>query len=113
MKLEIFQNIYADLMQNIRLVIQEELEKLKNIISQPKDEELFYSLEDVAGILGISPKTMYSLNRRREITYSKQANKCYYSKKDILDFIARGRIKSKHDIELEASNSLLNIRKKP
>lgn len=104
-------NIIDDLMQNIRQMFKEELENITSSI-QPNDEETLYSLEQVAKILGVSQKTMYSLNSRNEIAYCKRVNKCFYLKKDVLDYIQKGRVRTKAEIELEATNSLLGTKKK-
>lgn len=104
-------NVFDDLMQNIRQMFKEELENATSF-TQPNDEEILYSLEQVAKILGVSPKTMYSLNSRNEIAYCKRVNKCFYLKKDLLDYIQQGRVRTKAEIELEATNSLLGTKKK-
>ena len=106
------QNIFEAIVGNIRQVIREELEKLKNSFVQQKDEETFYNIEQVAEMLGIEKKTMYSLNNRKEIAYTKFAGQCFYSKKDIIEAINRGRIKPKHEIEQDAQKSILTLKKK-
>lgn len=106
------QNIFEELVGNIRQVIREELEKLKNSFVQQKDEETFYNIEQVAEMLGIEKQTMYSLNNRKEIAYTKFAGQCFYSKKDIIEAINRGRIKPKHEIEQDAQKSILSLKKK-
>ncbi|MDV3476715.1 hypothetical protein CMU98_14020 [Elizabethkingia anophelis] len=113
MNLEIIkQNIFEELVGSIQKVVREELKNAQNFVVQPKEEEMLYSLEQVAKMLGISTKTMYSLNNRKEIGYSKFAGKCYYSKKDIIEAINQGRVKTKHEIQLEAINSITNLRRK-
>lgn len=106
------QNIFEVIVGNIRQVIKEELEKLKNSFVQQKDEEMFYNIEQVAEMLGIEKQTMYSLNNRKEIAYSKFAGQCFYSKKDIIEAINRGRIKPKNEIVEDAQKSILNLKKK-
>ena len=104
------QNIFEELVGNIRQVIREELEKLKNSFVQQKDDEIFYKIEQVAEMLGIEKKTMYSLNSRKEIAFSKFAGQCFYSKKDIIEAINRGRIKPKYEIVEDAQKSILNLK---
>lgn len=106
------QNIFEELVGNIRKMIKDELEKFKNSFVQQKDEETFYNIEQVAAMLGIQKKTMYSLNNRKEIAFSKFAGQCFYSKKDITEAIKRGRIKPKYEIEQDAQKSILNLKNK-
>ena len=106
------QNIFEELVGNIRKMIKDELEKFKNSFVQQKDDEIFYNIEQVAAMLGIQKKTMYSLNNRKEIAFSKFAGQCFYSKKDITEAINRGRIKPKYEIEQDAQKSILNLKNK-
>ena len=55
---------------------------------------------------------MDSLNNRKEIAFSKFAGQCFYSKKDIIEAINRGRIKPKYEIEQDAQKSILNLKNK-
>ncbi|HFK5512002.1 TPA: helix-turn-helix domain-containing protein [Elizabethkingia anophelis] len=105
------QNIFEELVGNIQQVVREELKNAQSSFIPSKEDETFYSLEQVAEMLGISPKTMYSLNNRKEIGYSKLAGKCYYHKKDIIEAINKGRVKTRYEIELEAINSVTSLRR--
>lgn len=105
-------NIVEILSQNIRKIIREELINItQNGVTQ-NDNETIYTIHQVAEILGISVNTIYRLNRDREIGFYKKTGKCFYTKKNILEFIESGKVKSKHEIELEATTSLFNSKKK-
>lgn len=77
-----------------------------------KDEELFYTLEETASILGGTKQTLYTMNSKNEIPYCKRGKKCFYLKVDILNYIQEGRIKSKSEIEKEAQQALLSVKSK-
>lgn len=104
-------NIFEELVENIKKTFKEELEKIKESLSYSKDEELFYTLEQTAKILGIKKEALYGMNSKNEIPYCKRFGKCYYLKVDILNYIQEGRIKSKSEIEKEAISSLIKTRK--
>ncbi len=110
--MQIPHNIFEELVENIKITLKEELEKIKESFSYSKDEELFYTLEQTAKILGIKKQALYGMNSRNEIPYSKRGKKCYYLKVDILNYIQEGRIKSKSEIEREAQQALLSINHK-
>ncbi|MDX8567365.1 helix-turn-helix domain-containing protein [Elizabethkingia sp. HX XZB] len=103
-------DIFEELVGNIQQVIQHELNKLQNAFNKPKDEEMFYDLERVSEMLNISVSTMYALNARKEIAYSKFAGKCYYSQKDIIEALKHNRIKTKFEIQNQAEQLLLPIK---
>lgn len=105
-------NIFEELVGNIKKTVQEELEIFKSSLSYSKDEELFYTLEETAKILGIGKQALYGMNSRNEIPYCKRGKKCFYLKVDILNYIQEGRIKSKSEIEKEAQQALLSINHK-
>jgi hypothetical protein len=105
-------DIFEELVGDIKKTFIEELEKIKESFSYSKDEELFYTLEQTAEILGIKKQALYGMNSRNEIPYCKRFRKCYYLKVDILNYIQEGRIKSKYEIEREAQQALLSIKSK-
>ncbi|MHA3047141.1 helix-turn-helix domain-containing protein [Riemerella anatipestifer] len=105
------QNIFEELVGNIRQVIREELEKLKGSFLQQKEEDAFYTVEQVAEMLGVTEKTVYGLNTKKQIAYSKFAGKCFYKKKDIMNAIDSGRIKPKHEIKLDAQKLISDLKK--
>ncbi|UTX47169.1 helix-turn-helix domain-containing protein [Chryseobacterium sp. MA9] len=110
--MQIQHNIFEELVENIKITVQEELEKIKESLSYSKDEELFYTLEQTAKILGIGKQALYGMNSRNEIPYCKRGKKCFYLKVDILNYIQEGRIKSKSEIEKEAQQALLSVKPK-
>ncbi|OPB84431.1 helix-turn-helix domain-containing protein [Elizabethkingia ursingii] len=107
--LKLEKDVFEELLGNIQQMIQHEMKKLQSTFNKPKDEELFYDLETVAKILNVSVSTMYTLNARKEIAYSKFAGKCYYAQKDITEAINRNRIKTKFEIQDEAQQLLLPL----
>lgn len=104
-------NIFEELVEIIQKTVKDEFEKFKVNFTQSKDEEAIFTLDQTAEILGLVPKTMYTINNRKDISYCKRNNKCFYLKEDIMDYIRKGRIKSKSEIEIEAVNSLFKNKK--
>lgn len=104
-------NIFEELVEIIQKTIKDEFEKFKANFAQSKDDETIFTLEQTAEILGIAPKTMYSVNNKKDISYFKRNNKCFYLKADIMDYIYKGRVKSKSEIEKEAINSIIKKKK--
>ncbi len=68
------------------------------------DENIIYTLQQAADLLGVSIKTMYSLNNKNEISYMKRAGKCYYSKKAILNYLKGNTIPSKYELQGKVDN---------
>ncbi len=89
---------------NFKKEVLTEIDGMKNLKS---DDETYYTAEQTAEILGISKKTLYNLNNNREITYSKAAGKCFYTKKNVKDFLQRNTYKSKYEIESETLSNLI------
>ena len=89
---------------NFKEEVLKEIEGMKNAQS---DVETYYTAEQTAEILCISKKTLYNLNNAREITYSKAAGKCFYTKKNVKDFLQRNTHKSKYEIEVETLSNLI------
>jgi excisionase family DNA binding protein len=110
-KLELKQNIFEELVGDIKRALQVELENFKVSFTQLKNEEMFYSLEETAEILGITKQTLYTMNSKNEIPYCKRGKKCFYLKVDIMNYIQEGRIKSRTEVENETINSLIKERK--
>lgn len=106
------QDIFEELVGNIRQVVREELERIKTSFVQQNEDENLYTIQQVAQILGVSERTVYMMNINKQIAYSKFAGKCFYKKKDILDAINNGRIKPKHEIEQDAQKLISNLKKK-
>ena len=106
------QNIVDLLSQNIRQIVKEELENITKNFNTVSDEEVIYDIEQTAQMLGISKSTLYTLNRNREIEYYKKVGKCFYTKKNILEFIKSGNMKTKKEIEFEALNTPLKVKNK-
>ena len=100
------EDIIAEITQNIRLVVQEELQKISSNLYPVDNNDIILDLDATAKSLGISTSTLYGLNRNREIAYFKRAGKCFYSKQNILDYIHQGKVKSKYEIECHALDSI-------
>lgn len=91
-------------LMNFKDEVLTEIEKLNNL---QNDDETYYTTDQTADILGISKKTLYNLNNTREITYSKAAGKCFYSKKNVKDFLQRNTYKSKYEIKVETLSNII------
>lgn len=93
--------------KNFKNEVLTEIEGMKN--AEKSNDEIFYSTEEIAKLLGISKKTLYNLNNTREITYSKVSGKCFYTKKSVIEYLERNTHKSKYEIEAEELSKLIRL----
>lgn len=79
------------------------LEKLlitKNNFDNDQKEELL-TIEDAAKLLSLSVATIYTKVCKNEIPVNKQGKRLYFYKKELLDWIKSGRIKTITEIQQE------------
>lgn len=72
-------------------------------------EDAPLGMQEAAKFLRISIQTLYGLVSKREISYCKRNNRNIFYKKDLEEYIQRGRIPSKSEVKVNA-NSLLPLR---
>ena len=79
------------------------IEALMLKISSPGvEEEKILSVEEAAAMLGLAVPTIYGLVSRRAIPVSKRNKRLYFSRKELIEWIKEGRMKTSHEVMEEA-----------
>lgn len=79
--------------------------------NQPKEEpNKLLSIDEASEYLNLAKPTIYSMVSKGTIPYMKRSKRLYFSKKDLLDYVRQGRIKTNSEIEADAVNYLSNKR---
>ena len=73
-----------------------------------KDEEDIVDFIKAKSILGCASSTLYAKTSRGEIAHFKKGRKLYFRKSELIEWIEKGRRKTKKDIDDLAKNYLLN-----
>lgn len=86
-------------------IILEKLEELKSLT------KTWYTPQEAALYAGCSVDTLRSYMYKGELAYSKPTGgRVFISKKDLDEFLSKGRIPSKYEIEAQASNYIASKR---
>jgi excisionase family DNA binding protein len=72
-------------------------------------EELL-TVQQAADFLSLSVQTIYGAIHRKQLPFMKRAKRCYFLKKDLIDYLKAGRKKTSAEIESEAEK-FINDRK--
>lgn len=83
----------------------------KKIENSESDE--FFETEGAAEFLGYAVPTIYLKVRRRELPFSKRGKRLYFSKKELIEWIKAGRIKTAAEIAEEAESNLPSRKGRP
>ena len=96
------------------LLKAEKSRTLKQNESADADELL--TVKDTAKFLHLSVPTIYGLIHRGELPVMKRSKRCYFSKKELMDYLKQGRRKTiaeqDAEIQLETDAYLLTKKKK-
>jgi hypothetical protein len=109
-----FSNLYfLEQQAKEKQISLEEIKKflIENPISINKEEKEYYSIKEVAEIIGVKIQTLYQYNTNRLIKYYKVGKKCMYKMEDIMEFMGRNEIKSKYNIQQDIENSLSTLKR--
>jgi excisionase family DNA binding protein len=79
--------------------------------TQPEPEKLL-TVQEAANFLTLSVPTIYLLISKGELPVCKRGKRCYFSNKDLMDYVKAGRKKTVSEIESEVDNYLINHKKK-
>lgn len=80
---------------------------LKKGNEQQTDKDELLTVQDAAKFLTLSVPTIYSLISKGELPVMKRSKRCYFSKKELLEYIRVGRRKTNTEIQAEAETYLL------
>lgn len=93
-----------------RQIFRQELETYfasnKQTISTLPEPDPLLTIQQAAEYLKLSVPTIYGLVSRSEIPVSKKTKRLYFSRKDLTDWIKKGRRKTIDEVEAEADSFL-------
>jgi len=72
----------------------------------------YVTLDEASEILSLSKQTIYGYTSHRKIPFYKRGQRLYFSRKELSDWIASGRIKTIEEIQKEADNYLASRKRK-
>jgi excisionase family DNA binding protein len=75
-----------------------------------QDKEELLTVKQAADFLSLSVQTIYGAIHRKQLPYMKRRKRCYFLKKDLIDYLKAGRRKTSVEIESEAQK-FINDRK--
>lgn len=75
------------------------------------EQDEILTIEEAATLVRLSVPTLYGLVHRKSIPVSKKGKRLYFSRLDLLSWIAEGRKKTNEEISAEAANFLNNQRR--
>lgn len=86
----------------IREVIQEDLHKQKSATPD------ILNIKEAANFLKLKITTLYEKTSHKLIPHFKKGNKLYFNRAELQDWISKGKVKTRTEIEGEAATYLLN-----
>lgn len=103
-------------MQNPFELIDERLSRIENklefILNQLSDLEtkpesdVFYTVQETAKFLKLSVPTIYGLTHNMQISVHKRGKRLYFLKSDLIEYLKKGRQRSRDEIQEEAEQHL-------
>lgn len=70
--------------------------------NQKETEEKLLTVQAAAEFLSLSMPTIYSKVSRNELPFMKRGKRLYFSQKELLEYLQRGRVKSNDELQAEA-----------
>lgn len=95
-------------------LLDQKLDNIERLLSAQTPQILqdeILNVEEAGLVVKKSKPTMYSLVSKRLIPHSKRGNRLYFSKSELLSWIAEGRKKTNAELNLEADNFLNSQRR--
>jgi len=89
---------------SIRTVLSE---KISTINQDEYISEQPLTVRQAAKFLNLSPSTIYSLVRHKAIPYTKLSKRLYFFKKDLIEYLKKGRNKTIDEIKAELNQYLV------
>lgn len=99
--------------------IQQNFHRIEGLLDQlilkqnniTKDDELL-TIEEASKFIHLAPPTIYAKVANSTIPYSKKGKRLYFSKKELISWVKKGRKKTNEEIESETDQYLSNILKR-
>jgi len=97
--------------------ILDKLEHIEKLLTTSPDKpnvsnDKPMSVKEAAEFLGLSKQTIYGFMFRKVLPYYKPGKQCFFLKKDLINYLMEGRIKSHREIAIEAENYLIKNNRK-
>ncbi|MEZ5174568.1 MAG: helix-turn-helix domain-containing protein [Bacteroidia bacterium] len=89
--------------------LQESVNEIKQLLLQKtedtkSDSDELLTVEDTAKFLSLSVPTIYGLISKGDLPMMKRGKRCYFSKKELIEYLREGRRKTNSEIQREANN---------
>ena len=89
-----------------------DLKRQPNKVEPTEAPEQLLTVQEASEFLSLTVPTIYSKVSKGELPVMKRSKRLYFSRIELLDYLKEGRKKSNAEIEAEASDYLLNAKKK-
>tara|TARA_R110002167_G_scaffold128936_1_gene311592 strand:+ start:2298 stop:2756 length:459 start_codon:yes stop_codon:yes gene_type:complete len=86
--------------------LQQSINDLNNHSKEPPPEDDITNVKGAAKLLDSTSGTIYNLVHERRIPYHKQGKKLYFFKSELLEWIKRGKQKTRGQISEEVNDTL-------
>lgn len=112
------ENLTFDQLPKAVTMLTKEVSDLKKLLLEKCEQhpteapEQLLSIQEAARFLNLTVPTIYSKVSKGELPVMKRSKRLYFSRTELLDYLKEGRKKSNAEIEAEASDYLLNAKKK-
>lgn len=84
---------------------------IKSIQPQEVQDELL-TVQQAGKFLSLSVPTIYGLIHRNQLPVMKRSKRCYFSKKELLEYLKKGRKQTNEDLIKETDAYLSGLKKK-
>lgn len=91
-------------LDDIKHAIRNELKNFFADVEDKKSDDEIAGIELAIEITGLAKATIYSLVSERRIPHSKRGKKLYFSRRELLEWLANGKRKTADEIAEEAVN---------
>jgi len=78
--------------------------------NRPEKDELL-TVQQAADFLNLTVPTIYTKVSKNELPFMKRSKRLYFSKKELTEYLKKGRVKTNDEIEAEANEYLANKKK--
>ena len=100
-------NLTFEQLPNAVNELQESVKNIERLLllkskENNQNEEEFLTVKETAEFLNLSVSTIYGLNHKGELPVMKRGKLCYFSKRELIDYLKQGRRKTLNEINLEA-----------
>lgn len=99
-------NLLSKRLENIERLLTNKSEQQKTELP-----EKLLTIQEASEFLSLSVPTLYSKVSKGELPVMKRSKRLYFSSTELMDYLKKGRKKSNSDIEKEAKDYLLEIKK--